>query len=175
MQVKDLYSHLRVLPDYPEEGHNFYDITAILENNEAFKLTIEELAKPYEGEIIDKVVSIDSRGLMLAAPLAFYLGCGLSIIRTDGKSPYKNINQVHEIETDSKSLELHIKAIHEGEKIVIVDDVLATGNTMRATIDLVHKAKAEIVGISFLIELSYKNGKENISHFPIYSVLTFDE
>lgn len=175
MQIKDLYSYLRVLPDYPEEGHNFYDITAILENKEAFKLIIEELAKPYEGEIIDKVVGIDSRGLMIAAPLAFYLGCGLSIIRTDGKSPYKALDQVHEIETDSKSLELHVSAIHEGEKIVIVDDVLATGNTMKATIDLVHKAKAEIVGISFLIELSYKNGKENISHFPVYSLLTFDE
>jgi adenine phosphoribosyltransferase len=175
MRVRDLYSHLRIIPDYPEEGYNFYDISALLENKEAFKLVIEELAKPYEGEIIDKVVGIDARGLMLAAPLAYYLGCGLAIIRTAGKTPYKAMEQAYEVETDSKTLELHVQAIQEGEKLVIVDDVLATGNTMKATIDLVHKVKAEIVGISFLIELSYKQGKENISHFPVYSLLTFDE
>jgi len=175
MQARDLYSYLRVISDYPEEGRNFYDITALLENKEALKFTIEELARPYEGEVIDKIVGIDSRGLMLAAPLAFYLGCGLAIIRTDGKSPPKSSNQIYTVETESKLLELHTQAIHEKEKIVIIDDVLATGNTMKATIDLVHKAKSEIVGISFLVELSYKYGKENISHFPVYSLLTFDE
>lgn len=175
MNVRDLYSLFRIIPDYPEEGHKFYDITALLENKEALRLIIEEMARPYEGIVIDKVVGIDARGLILASALAFYLGCGLAVIRSQSRSPYKTYNQSFEVEAGSKTLEIHTEAIKDHEKVVIIDDVLGSGETMKATIDLVHKANAEIMGISFLAELSYLHGKDNISHFPVYSLLTFDE
>ena len=175
MQVKDLYSHLRIIPNYPEIGHNFYDISALLENKEALRLIIEELGRPYEGIVVDKIVGVDTRGLLLAAPLAFYLGCGLATIRSQSHSPLANISEIFEVKSEAKKMLMHIAAVQEKERVVIVDDVLATGETAKAIIDLIHQADAEIVGISFLAELSYLHGKENISHFPVYSLLTFDE
>lgn len=175
MQIKDLYSHLRIIPDYPEEGHNFYDISALLENKEALHLIIEELGRPYEGVTIDKIVGVDTRGLLLAAPLAFYLGCGLATIRSQSNSPLENISEIFEVKSESEKMLMHIDAIQEKERVIIIDDVLASGDTTKAIIDLIHQAHAEIVGISFLLELSYLHGKANISHFPVYSILTFDE
>jgi adenine phosphoribosyltransferase len=175
MVIKDLYSHLRIIPNYPEVGHNFYDISALLENNEALRLIIEELGRPYEGITVDKIVGVDTRGLLLAAPLAFYLGCGLATIRSQSGSPLENISEIFEAKSETKKMLMHIDAVKAKEKVVIIDDVLATGDTTKAIIDLVHQAEAEIIGISFLAELSYLHGKENISHFPVYSILTFDE
>jgi len=175
MEVRDLYSYIRAVPDFPKPGVNFYDITPLLENREAFQLIINKLAEPYEGEVIDKVVGIDARGFLLAAPLAFFLGCGLSIVRKKGKLPFRTFSQEYELEYGSDTIEMHEDTIIEGEKIIIVDDVLATGGTMKATVDLIHQFNAEIVGISFLAELAYLHGKEKIAHYPIYSLLTFDE
>lgn len=175
MLIKDLYSYLRIISNYPEPGHNFYDISALLENKEALRLIIEELGRPYEGIAIDKIVGVDTRGLLLAAPLAFYLGCGLATIRSRSNSPLENISEIFEVKSEEKKMLMHVDAVQEKERVVIVDDVLATGNTTKAIIDLIHQANAEIVGISFLAELSYLHGKENISHFPVYSLLTFDE
>ncbi len=163
------------MPDFPKPGINFYDITTLLENKEAFKLIIDELAKPYENQAIDKIVGIDARGFLLAAPVAYKLGCGLSIVRKKGKLPYKTFREEYELEYGTDTIEMHEGTILPGEKVVIIDDVLATGGTMKATINLIHQFKTEIMGISFLAELAVLNGKEKIGHWPVYSLLTFDK
>jgi len=173
MQIKDLYSLIRTVPDFPKPGINFYDITTLLENKEAFKFIIEELAKPYENLKVDKIVGIDARGFLLAAPLAYKLGCGLSIVRKKGKLPYKTFREEYELEYGTDTIEMHKDTIKEGEKVVIIDDVLATGGTMKATVNLIHQFKSEIVGISFLAELAFLQGKEKIGHWPVHSILVF--
>ncbi|MDD5341001.1 MAG: adenine phosphoribosyltransferase [Patescibacteria group bacterium] len=175
MDTMALYGLIRAVPDFPKKGTKFFDITPALENNESFQFIIKELALPYEGEVVDKVVGIDARGFLLAAPLAFYLGCGLAIVRKKGKLPHSTFSQEYEFEYGSDTIEMHKDAIAEGEKVIIVDDILATGGTMRATVDLVHQFNAEIIGISFLAELSFLHGKQHIEHYPVYSLLTFDE
>lgn len=175
MEIKDLFSLIRTVPDFPKPGINFYDITTLLENPEAFKLIIDELAKPYEGKGVDKVVGIDARGFLLAAPLAYKLGAGLSIVRKKGKLPYKVNQASYELEYGTDTIEMHEDTIKEGDKVVIVDDVLATGGTMKAAIELVQKANPELLGISFLSDLAFLNGKEKIGDLPIYSLMTFNE
>jgi adenine phosphoribosyltransferase len=175
MQIKDLYSLIRTVPDFPKPGINFYDITTLLENREAFRFIIDELAEPYKSLKVDKVVGIDARGFLLAAPLAYKLGCGLSIVRKKGKLPFKTFREEYELEYGSDTIEMHEDTIKEGEKVVIIDDVLATGGTMKATVNLIHQFKAEIVGISFLAELAFLKGKEKIEHWPVHSLLTFDK
>jgi adenine phosphoribosyltransferase len=175
MEIKDLYSLIRTVPDFPRPGINFYDITTLLENKEAFKFLVDELAKPYERMPIDKVVGIDARGFLLAAPIAYKLGCGLSIVRKKGKLPHKTFQEQYELEYGTDTIEMHEDTIKPDEKIIIIDDVLATGGTMQATINLIHQFKAEIVGISFLAELKFLNGKTKIGHWPIHSLLSFNE
>lgn len=175
MQIQDLYNLIRTVPDFPKPGINFYDITTLLENPQAFQFIIDELAKPYLESKPDKIVGIDARGFLLAAPLAYKLNCGLSIVRKKGKLPSQTFKQEYELEYGTDTIEMHRDTIKTGEKVVIVDDVLATGGTMKATVDLIHQFKAEIIGISFLAELKFLNGKEKIAHWPIYSLLTFDK
>ena len=175
MQIPELYNLIRTVPDFPKAGINFYDITTLLENPEAFKLIIDLLAKPYENNLPDKFVGIDARGFLLAAPLAYKLGVGLSIVRKKGKLPYKTFRQEYELEYGTDTIEMHKDTIKPGEKVAIIDDVLATGGTMKATVDLMHQFKAEIIGISFLAELSFLKGKQKIAHWPIYSILSFDK
>ena len=175
MEVKDLYKIIRTVPDFPKPGINFYDITTLLENPQAFKFIIDQLAKPYQNIQVDKFIGIDARGFLLAAPLAYKLGKGISIVRKKGKLPYQTFVQEYELEYGTDTIEMHKDTIKPGEKVAVIDDVLATGGTMKATIDLLHQFKAEIVGISFLAELSFLKGKEKISHWPIHSLLSFDE
>lgn len=175
MQIQDLYNLIRIVPDFPKPGINFYDMTTLLENKDVFKFLIDELAKPYVGKGVDKIVGIDARGFLLAAPVAYKLGCGLSIVRKKGKLPHKTFKQEYELEYGTDTIEMHEDTIKPGEKVIIVDDVLATGGTMKATIELIHNFKAEIVGISFLAELAFLKGKEKIGHWPVYSLLTFDK
>ncbi|MBD3359992.1 MAG: adenine phosphoribosyltransferase [Candidatus Buchananbacteria bacterium] len=173
--MKDLYNLIRVVPDFPKSGISFYDITTLLENAQAFQLIIDKLAEPYQQIEVDKFVGIDARGFLLAAPLAYKLGKGLAIVRKKGKLPYQTFSQQYELEYGADTIEMHHDTIDPGEKVAIIDDVLATGGTMQATIDLLHQFEAEIVVISFLAELGFLNGKDNIKHYPIYSLLTFNE
>ncbi len=166
-------SKIREIPDWPKKGINFKDITPLLCDKNAFRKTIDFLAMPYLGKRIDKVVGIDARGFILAAALAYKLKTGLAIVRKKGKLPFKTISQKYTLEYASNVLEMHKDAILPGEKVVLVDDVLATGGTMKATIDLVKKLKGKIIGVDFLIELANLKGRKNLKGYKIRSLINY--
>lgn len=166
-------SKIREISDWPQKGVNFKDITPLIEDKEAFRKVIEALASPYLNEKIDKVVGIDARGFLLAGPLAYKLNTGVAIIRKKGKLPYKTFSQEYALEYGTNTIEIHEDSILAGEKVLLVDDVLATGGTMKATIDLVKKLGAEIVSVDFLIELDYLNGREKLEGHKIRSLVNY--
>lgn len=170
----DLKRYIREIPDWPKQGVNFKDITPLLRDAEAFKFAVDELAKPYVNKKIDVIVGIDARGFIFASALAYKLGAGLAIVRKKGKLPHKTTSQEYELEYGSNTIEMHEDAIKPGQSVIIVDDVLATGGTLGATIDLVEKLKGKILSINILIELNFLKGREKLKNFPIYSLLNYD-
>jgi len=174
MEVQKLIkSKIREIPDWPKKGVSFKDITPLLHDKEFFRKTIDLLAAPYLGKKIDKIVGIDARGFILAAALAYKLKTGLAIVRKKGKLPAKTISQSYALEYASNILEMHEDAVLPGEKVLLVDDVLATGGTMKATIAMVKKLKGKIVGVDFLMELTYLDGRKNLKGYKIKSLIKY--
>lgn len=167
-------SKIREIRDWPKPGVNFKDITPLLEDKNLFSKMIDELAEPYLKQKIDKIVGIDARGFLLASALAYKLKTGIAIIRKQGKLPSKTISQKYALEYGSNTIEMHEDSIKPGEKVVIVDDVLATGGTMKAAIDLVKDLKGKIIGVDFLIELTYLNGRKALGKENIRSLIKYD-
>ena len=170
----DLKQYIREIPDWPKKGVNFKDITPLLENAEAFKFAVDELAKPYLGKKVDLIVGIDARGFIFASALAYKLGAGLAIVRKKGKLPGKTINHDYALEYASGAVEMREDAIKPDQSVVIVDDLLATGGTMEAAIKLVEQLGGKIEGISFLIDLKFLKGKEKLKNYPIYSLISYE-
>ena len=170
---KLIKSKIREIPDWPKRGVNFKDITPLLGDKKAFRKIIDELARPYLNKKIDKVVGIDARGFLLAAPLAFKIGSGLAIVRKKGKLPFKTISRKYALEYGSNVIEMHADSILTGEKVVLVDDVLATGGTMKATIDLVKKLKGKIISIDFLIELGFLKGRSKLKGYRVRAMAKY--
>ncbi|HEY4495632.1 MAG TPA: adenine phosphoribosyltransferase [Candidatus Paceibacterota bacterium] len=170
----DLKQYIREIPDWPKKGVNFKDITPLLENAEAFKFAVDELAKPYLGKKVDLIVGIDARGFIFASALAYKLGAGLAIVRKKGKLPGKTINHDYTLEYASSAIEMREDAIKPDQSVVIVDDLLATGGTMEAAIKLVEQLGGKIEGISFLIDLKFLKGKEKLKNYPIYSLISYE-
>lgn len=164
---------IREIPDWPEKGINFKDITPLIEDKIAFRRIIDELARPYLNKKIDKIVGIDARGFIFAAALSYKLKSGLAIVRKKGKLPYKTISRKYSLEYASNIIEMHKDSILPGEKVLLVDDVLATGGTMKATIDLVKKLKGKIIGIDFLIELTYLKGKKKLKGYKVRALAKY--
>jgi adenine phosphoribosyltransferase len=156
----DLKSKIREIPDWPKAGINFKDITPLLEDKEAFRQAVEKLAAQFSEKKIDKIVGIDARGFLLAAPVAFKLGCGLSIVRKKGKLPSKCIGIEYTLEYASEIIEMHDDTIKPGENIVLIDDLCATGGTALAACDLIERLGGTIIGISFLIDLPFLGGSK---------------
>jgi adenine phosphoribosyltransferase len=154
----DLKAKIREIPDWPKAGINFKDITTLLEDKAAFKETVESLAVPFQGQDINKIVGIDARGFLLAAPVAYRLNTGLSIVRKKGKLPSGTIGQDYTLEYASNTIEMHDDTIKPGENIVLIDDLCATGGTALAACDLIEKLGGKIIGISFLIDLPFLGG-----------------
>jgi adenine phosphoribosyltransferase len=169
----DIKSKIREVPDWPKPGVSFKDITPLLGDPDGFKEVIDKLAEPYLGQKIDKVVGIDARGFIFAAAMAYKLGAGLAIVRKKGKLPWKTIGAEYALEYASNTIEMHEDAVLPGEKILIVDDVLAIGGTMEATVGLVKKLGGDIAGISFVIELGFLNGRSKLGENKIYSLVTY--
>jgi adenine phosphoribosyltransferase len=165
---------IREIPNWPKPGVNFKDITPLLSDKTAFSKTIDELAKPYKNRKIDKIVGIDARGFLLASALAYKLKTGIAIVRKKGKLPSKTISRQYALEYGSNTIEMHEDAILPGENILLVDDVLATGGTMKAAVDLVKELKGKIIGIDFLIELSYLNGRKLLKGQKIRSLIKYN-
>ncbi len=168
-----LKAKIRHVPDFPKQGILFYDITTLLCDAQGFRDAVDALAAPYMGEDIDQVVGIESRGFILGAAVAITLGCGFVPIRKPGKLPAATHRESYNLEYGTDALEIHQDACGSDQRILIVDDVLATGGTARAAIDLVKKAGGTVVGAAFLIELDFLNGRSKLAGEPVYSVLRY--
>jgi adenine phosphoribosyltransferase len=169
----DLKQKIREIPDWPEKGVNFKDITPLLQDGEAFKYAIDAMCEPFLENKPDIIVGIDARGFILSAAMAYRLGTGLTLIRKKGKLPPKTICQDYTLEYATNTIEMKEDAIQKGQKILIVDDVLATGGTMEATCKIVEKLGGEIIGISFLIELDFLKGREKFKNYKVESLIHY--
>ncbi len=171
-----LDARIRKVPNWPKAGILFYDITTLFEDGECHKMMIDELCKRYEGQKIDKVVGIDARGFLLASTMAYKLGAGVSMVRKKGKLPYKTKQASYEKEYGPDIIEMHEDTIKAGEKVIIADDLLATGGTMLASIDLVKQMGGDIVGIDFIINLSFLPGLEKLkaAGYDVHYLVDYD-
>ena len=169
----DLKQHIRSVPDFPKAGILFYDITTLLRDREGYRITIDMLSTPFAGQDIDVVVGIESRGFILGAAVAHEIGAGFIPIRKPGKLPAKAIKEIYDLEYGKDALEIHEDAVQAGQRVLIVDDVLATGGTAAAAVQLVRKLGGELHGLAFLIELLFLNGKQKIAGEKVYSVLQY--
>ncbi len=163
--------YIRDIPDFPKEGILFKDITPLLKDKEVFKKAIDTMADNYNDIEIDYVVGIEARGFIIGTPLAYALNKGFIPIRKPGKLPYDKISASYDLEYGSNELEIHTDAISEGDNILLVDDLLATGGTTKASVDLIEKLGGNIVSIAFLLELVELNGREEIENYDIYTLL----
>lgn len=169
----DLKSLIREIPDFPKKGVLFRDITTLLKDRQAFQRVIRKLAGFYEDEGVDKVVAVESRGFILGAPLAYHLGAGFVPIRKPGKLPSDIFEVTYELEYGSDGLAVHQDAIAKGERILLVDDLLATGGTMEAAVNLVRRFEGVILGLVFLVELTELRGRDKLRGYPILSLVTY--
>ncbi|MDQ1537804.1 MAG: adenine phosphoribosyltransferase [Actinomycetota bacterium] len=171
----NLASLVRDVPDYPEPGIVFKDLTPLLANAEAFKQAVDDLATGHDGlGGIDKVVGIEARGFLLAAPVAYLLGAGVVPVRKPGKLPGPVHERAYELEYGSNSLEVHQDAFAAGDRVLILDDVLATGGTAAAAVHLVQHCGATVVGVSVLLELAFLHGRATLPGLPVHAVLTVE-
>ncbi|HEY3688378.1 MAG TPA: adenine phosphoribosyltransferase [Streptosporangiaceae bacterium] len=165
-------SRIREVADYPKPGVLFKDITPLLADHTAFAAVVDAVVAYYGRGTVDKVAGIEARGFILAAPVAYHFGAGFVPVRKAGKLPAKTYSQTYDLEYGTETLELHADAFAPGERVLVVDDVLATGGTARATADLVHRAGGELVGLSFLMELGFLHGRDNLADLPVHTLLT---
>jgi adenine phosphoribosyltransferase len=175
MELGELRAKIRDIKDFPTEGILFKDITTLLKDGPAFRLVIDALATRYRADRIDIVVGIESRGFIFAGALAHQLHAGFVPVRKLGKLPAKTIQVEYELEYGRSALAIHEDAIHGDQHVLIVDDVLATGGTMAATIRLVEQLGGQVAGIAFLIELAFLKGRQKLGAYPIDSLLVYQD
>lgn len=168
-----LKTRIRHVPDFPKAGILFYDVTTLLRQPEGFRLAVDSLATPYSGRDIGVVVGIESRGFILGAAVADRIGAGFVPVRKLGKLPASTIRATYDLEYGSDSLEMHRDAIEPGQRVLIVDDLLATGGTARATLDLVSQLGGAVEGMAFLIELVALSGRAKLAGENIHAVLQY--
>lgn len=172
--MHELEQYIRTIPDFPEPGVMFRDITTVLENPDGFKLAIDSLIKLLDGVDFDVVAGAESRGFVFGAPIAYALGKPFVLIRKKGKLPFETVSTSYDLEYGSASIEMHVDSIKEGQKVVLIDDLIATGGTIEAAAKLIEMVGGEVVKILFLIELSGLNGREKLSKYDVSSVLSYE-
>lgn len=170
IELKDL---VRSIPDFPKKGIIFRDITTLLKDGEGFRRAVGELAAKYEGRKIDKIVCVEARGFLLGGAMAYMLGCGVVPVRKPGKLPAEKLSQSYDLEYGKDAVEVHRDAISRGERVLLVDDLLATGGTARAAADLVERLGGEMVGCAFLIELCDLKGRNLLNKYDVFSVIAY--
>lgn len=168
-----LETWIRDVPDFPKPGVVFKDITPLLRDGKAFSQAIDLMIEPFEGKKIDVVVGIESRGFIFAAPIAQRLKAGFAPARKLKKLPWQTIRASYELEYGTDSIEMHRDAVKNGQKVLLVDDLLATGGTMKACCELIEKLGGELIGCSFLIELLALNGRQKLGKRPLHSVIQY--
>ncbi len=171
--MKELKNYIRDVPDFPKKGIVFKDITTLLKDQEAFKDAIDQLTEPFREAEVDIVVGIESRGFIFGSAVAYKLGAAFVPVRKPGKLPADALKEEYALEYGTDVVEIHQDSIKEGQKVLIVDDLLATGGTMEATCKLIEQLKAQIVGIRFLIELTFLKGKEKLSGYDVSSIIEY--
>ena len=171
--MEELKKAIREVPDFPKKGILFYDITTLLKDPAAFRKSIDELAAKLEGKDFDAILGVESRGFIFAAALSYKLGKGLIVVRKPGKLPSETIQATYELEYGTDTIEMHRDAVGSAQKVVIVDDLLATGGTAQATAELVEKAGGRVEAILFLVELDFLNGREKLKGYETVSILHY--
>jgi len=169
----DLERYIRNIPDFPKPGIQFKDITPLLADHHAFKNVIDQFINTFKDSNVQKVVGIEARGFLLGTPISLALNAGFVPIRKPGKLPYETVQHTYTLEYGTDTIEMHKDAIRPHENVLIIDDLLATGGTVEATCKLIEQTKGNIIGIGFLIELLFLNGKEKISGYPVHSLIKF--
>ena len=169
----DYKSLIREVPDFPKPGILFYDITTLLKDGEALKHLIDEFTEQYQSANISKIVGIESRGFIFGSPLAYRLGAGFVPVRKPGKLPADVYEVKYNLEYGSNALAIHRDAIEPGERVLVVDDLLATGGTASATVNLIRQLGGEIIEVAFLVELLFLSGRENLGESSVFSLITY--
>ena len=172
--MRDLSAYIRNVPDFPKKGIGFKDITTLLKDKVAFNKAVDTLAGEFKKSDINKIVGIESRGFIFGAALAYKWQKGFVPVRKPGKLPAETISESYELEYGMDSLEIHKDAIVTGERILIVDDLLATGGTAHATANLVEKLGGHVSGLAFLIELTFLNGRNKLKEYNVFSMIKYD-
>ena len=173
MSVEDLRTKIREIPDFPKPGILFYDITTLLKDAGAYREAIDLMLEPYRAIGVEAVVGMESRGFIFSAAMAYQLNAGLVPVRKLGKLPAETLTVEYALEYGSNTLEIHRDAIKPGQNVLIVDDLLATGGTVRGTIELVERLRGKVVGLGFLVELEFLNGRERLQGYNVTSVIRY--
>ncbi len=171
--MSDIKKYIRSVPDFPKPGICFYDITTLLQNPQGFKLALDEMEKYISSKKPDAIVAIESRGFIFGAALADRLNIGVVTVRKPGKLPSETISQEYSLEYGTDSIEIHTDALKKGDKVVIVDDLIATGGTLKAACDLVEKLGADIVGVSAVIDLEFLPWREKLAGYDINCLIAY--
>ena len=170
MNIKD---HIRAIPDFPKPGILFYDISTLLQHAEAWQETVDQLTEKIRPYAPDRLIGIESRGFLVAAPLAVRLGIGFSMVRKKGKLPGETTSYTYDLEYGSDTIEIQADALHAGQKVVVLDDLLATGGTAVAAVELLRSAGANVLAAGFIIELNFLHGRNRLD-MPVHSLAEYE-
>jgi len=173
--MNDLKKMIREVPDWPKPGILFYDLTTLLKDKKGFGTLIDRLCEHYNGKTIDVVVGVEARGFIFAPALAMRLGAGFVPVRKPKKLPWKTTKVTYALEYGSDTLEIHEDAVQPGQKVLVCDDLLATGGTAAATVQLVRQLKGEVVGTCFAVELNFLNGRSKLPGLDVFSLIQYDK
>src|SRR5438067_6766962 len=173
MDTEQLRALIRDVPDFPQPGVVFKDITPLLSDPEAFSTVVDRIVVQFGRGNVDKVVGIEARGFIVAAPVAYHFNAGFVPVRKVGKLPWESESESYELEYGTETLEIHRDALMEGERVLVVDDVLATGGTASATAHLVERLGAKVIGIACIIELTFLHGREKLGDLDFYSLIKY--
>jgi adenine phosphoribosyltransferase len=174
MDLKDIRESIRTVPDFPKKGVMFRDITTLVKDYRVFSYTIERLADIFKDDEIDVVVGIESRGFIIGAPLALELKAGFVPVRKPGKLPYETVRKEYQTEYSLDAVEMHVDAIQPGQRILMVDDLIATGGTMKAAVDLVEQLGGGVVAIALVVDLPDLHGKEMLKDYRVVTLVEFE-
>lgn len=172
--MKRVEDYVRTIPDFPEEGIMFRDITTVIESPDGFRLAIDEMKKRLEGVDFDVIAGAESRGFIFGAPLAYVLGKGFVLVRKKGKLPCETVSMSYDLEYGSAEIEMHADSIKSGQKVVVVDDLIATGGTVEASIKLIEQLGGEVVKVLFLMELAGLEGRKRLANYDVDAVVTYE-